>query len=45
MGYNAPIQMHFVNQITDPAPNSDYGTALTFVKDQSNVYRTAYKLL
>lgn len=47
MGYNAPdpnALLNVINQITDPAPNSDYGTELTFLrlmKDQSNVYRTA----
>ena len=47
MGYNAPdpaTLLNVINQITDPAPNSDYGTELTFLrlmKDQSNVYRTA----
>jgi uncharacterized protein (DUF1501 family) len=47
MGYNAPDPtslLNVINQITDPAPNSDYGTELTFLrlmKDQSNVYRSA----
>ena len=47
MGYNVPdpnALINVVNQITDPAPNSDYGAELTFLrlmKDQSNVYRTA----
>ncbi len=47
MGYNAPdptTLLNVINQITDPAPNSDYGAELTFLrlmKDQSNVYRTA----
>lgn len=47
MGYNAPDPtslLNVINQITDPAPNSDYGTELTFLrlmKDQSNVYRAA----
>ncbi|AWG20679.1 hypothetical protein FFWV33_03550 [Flavobacterium faecale] len=47
MGYNAPnpdALLNVINQITDPAPNSDYGSELTFLrlmKDQSNVYRTA----
>ncbi len=47
MGYNAPdpnALLNVINKITDPAPNSDYGTELTFLrlmKDQSNVYRTA----
>jgi hypothetical protein len=30
MGYNAPdpnALLNVINQITDPAPNSDYGTA------------------
>jgi hypothetical protein len=45
MGYNAPdpnALLNVINQITDPAPNSDYGTAdfLRLMKDQSNVYRT-----
>jgi hypothetical protein len=33
MGYNAPdpnALLNVINQITDPAPNSDYGTELTF---------------
>jgi uncharacterized protein (DUF1501 family) len=47
MGYNAPdpnALLNVINQITDPAPNSDYGMELTFLrlmKDQSNVYRNA----
>ena len=47
MGYTAPdpaTLVNVINQITDPAPNSDYGSELTFLrlmKDQSNVYRTA----
>lgn len=47
MGYNAPDPnslLNVINKITDPAPDSDYGTELTFLrlmKDQSNVYRTA----
>jgi uncharacterized protein (DUF1501 family) len=47
MGYNAPdpnALINVINQTTDPAPNSDYGAELTFLrlmKDQSNVYRTA----
>ncbi len=47
MGYSAPDPaslVNVINQITDPAPNSDYGSELTFLrlmKDQSNVYRTA----
>lgn len=47
MGYTAPNPaslINVINQITDPAPNSDYGSELTFLrlmKDQSNVYRTA----
>jgi len=46
MGYNAPdpnALLNVINQITDPAPNSDYGVELTFLrlmKDQSNAYRT-----
>jgi hypothetical protein len=34
MGYNAPdpnALLNVINQITDPAPNSDYGTELTYV--------------
>lgn len=52
MGYSAPdpnALLNVINGITDPAPNSDYGHELTFLrlmKDQSNVYRnviqTAY---
>jgi hypothetical protein len=50
MGYNAPdpnALLNVINQITDPAPNSDYGTELTFTFNErpNNVYRTAYKLL
>lgn len=47
MGYSAPdpnTLLNVINGITDPAPNSDYGHELTFLrlmKDQSNVYRTA----
>ena len=47
MGYSVPdpaTLVNVVNQTTDPAPNSDYGAELTFLrlmKDQSNVYRTA----
>ena len=47
MGYNVPdpnTLINVINQITDPAPNSDYGAELTFLrlmKDQSNVYRNA----
>lgn len=54
MGYNVPdpnALINVINQITDPAPNSDYGAELTFLrlmKDQSNVYRntiqTAYNV-
>jgi hypothetical protein len=34
--------LNVINQITDPAPNSDYGTGLfTFNERPSNVYRTA----
>jgi uncharacterized protein (DUF1501 family) len=54
MGYSAPdpsALLNVINGITDPAPNSDYGHELTFLrlmKDQSNVYRnviqTAYNL-
>ena len=35
--------LNVINETTDPAPNSDYGKELTFLrlmKDQSNVYRT-----
>ena len=47
MGYSAPnpaALINVINGITDPAPNSDYGHELTFLrlmKDQSNVYRVA----
>lgn len=47
MGYCAPdpnTLLNVINQVTDPAPNSDYGNELSFLrlmKDQSNVYRTA----
>ncbi len=47
MGYSAPDPaslLNVINGITDPAPNSDYGNELTFLrlmKDQSNVYRAA----
>ncbi|MFN8282424.1 MAG: DUF1501 domain-containing protein [Chitinophagales bacterium] len=47
MGYSAPDPnslLNVINGITDPAPNSDYGHELAFLrlmKDQSNVYRTA----
>ncbi|POY39863.1 hypothetical protein C3L50_08510 [Flavobacterium alvei] len=47
MGYSVPDPnslLNVINQITDPAPNSDYGAELTFLrlmKDQSNVYRAA----
>lgn len=47
MGYNAPdpsTLLNVINGITDPAPNNDYGTELTFLrlmKDQSNAYRSA----
>lgn len=54
MGYSAPdpnTLVNVINQITDPSPNSDYGSELTFLrlmKDQSNVYRsgiqTAYNV-
>ncbi len=44
--------LNVVNETTDPAPNSDYGKELTFLrlmKDQSNVYRDtiqkAYKII
>lgn len=36
--------LNVINATTDPAPNSDYGLELTFLrlmKDQSNTYRTA----
>jgi uncharacterized protein (DUF1501 family) len=44
MGYNAPnpaALVNVANGTTSPAPNSDYGTELTFLrlmKDQSNAY-------
>lgn len=47
MGYSAPdpsTLLNVINGITDPAPNSDYGHELSFLrlmKDQSNVYRSA----
>ena len=54
MGYCVPSPsslLNVVNGITDPAPDSDYGKELTFLrlmKDQSNVYRegiqTAYNV-
>ena len=46
MGYSAPdpeTLINVVNEVTDPVPNSDYGTELAFLrlmKDQSNRYRT-----
>ena len=46
LGYNTPDPsslLNVINQITDPVPNSDYGTELAFLrlmKDQSNAYRT-----
>ena len=46
MGYNVtnPTELlNVINGITDPAPNSDYGRELTFLrlmKDQSNAYRS-----
>ena len=46
MGYCAPnpnTLLNVINGITDPAPNSDYGHELSFIrlmKDQSNVYKT-----
>lgn len=54
MGYSAPdpdTLLNVINGITDPAPNTDYGHELTFLrlmKDQSNTYRnviqTAYNV-
>ena len=47
MGYSVTdpnTLLNVINSITDPAPNTDYGQELTFLrlmKDQSNVYRTA----
>jgi uncharacterized protein (DUF1501 family) len=47
MAYSVPKPedlLEVVNATTDPAPNSDYGHELTFLrlmKDQSNTYRTA----
>jgi uncharacterized protein (DUF1501 family) len=38
--------LNVVNATTDPAPNTDYGNELTFLrlmKDQSNVYRSVIK--
>ena len=52
MGYSVTdpsALLNVINEITDPAPNNDYGHELTFLrlmKDQSNVYKgsiqTAY---
>ncbi len=45
MGYNVTdpaALLNVINSTTDPAPNSDYGHELTFLrlmKDQSNVYK------
>lgn len=45
MGYSAPDPndlLNVINETTDPAPNTDYGLELTFLrlmKDQSNAYR------
>jgi len=54
MGYSAPDPddlLNVINETTDPAPNTDYGLELTFLrlmKDQSNAYRetiqTAYNV-
>ncbi len=50
MGYSAPdpnALLNVINGITDPAPNSDYGHELTFLrlmKDQSNVYRNVIQM-
>lgn len=47
MGYNAPNPASLINVVsgtTGPAPVSDYGTELTFLRlmiDQSNAYRVA----
>jgi uncharacterized protein (DUF1501 family) len=47
MGYSVAdpnALLNVINGITDPAPNTDYGHELTFLrlmKDQSNVYRSA----
>jgi uncharacterized protein (DUF1501 family) len=47
MGYSVTdpnTLLNVINAITDPAPNTDYGQELTFLrlmKDQSNVYRSA----
>ena len=47
MAYSVPDPndlLNVINATTDPAPNSDYGNELTFLrlmKDQSNKYRTA----
>lgn len=47
MGYSSPDPanlINVINGITDPAPNSDYGHEVAFLrlmKDQSNVYRTS----
>lgn len=54
MGYSAPDPnqlLNVINETTDPAPNTDYGLELTFLrlmKDQSNAYKetiqTAYNV-
>jgi uncharacterized protein (DUF1501 family) len=47
MGYSVTdpnALLNVINEITDPAPNNDYGHELTFLrlmKDQSNVYKGA----
>ncbi len=47
MAYSVPdpdALLNVINATTDPAPNSDYGNELTFLrlmKDQSNTYRSA----
>lgn len=46
MGYNVPNPqslLNVINATTDPAPNTDYGRELTFLRlmrDQSNAYRS-----
>ena len=54
MGYSVPDPndlLNVINETTDPAPNTDYGLELTFLrlmKDQSNAYKetiqTAYNV-
>lgn len=49
MGYNTSNPddlINIINNITDPAPNNDYGNELTFIrlmKTQSNVYANSIK--